>query len=82
VRRAAALAGARGPTVLPIPLAAARLFAALAERLTANPPLTPAMLGVLEHDDRVDPGPACDALGLALTPLDETLRRCLAGARA
>ncbi|HSJ97220.1 MAG TPA: NAD(P)H-binding protein, partial [Myxococcota bacterium] len=56
VRRAAALAGARGPTVLPIPLTAARLFAALAERLSANPPLTPAMLGVLEHDDHVDPG--------------------------
>ena len=34
------------------------------------------MLEVLEHDDRVDPGPACRALGLTLTPLDETLRRC------
>lgn len=66
--------------MLPVPLFAVRAFAALAERLTANPPLTPAMLGVLEHDDRVDPAPACAALGLALTPLDETLRRCLAGA--
>lgn len=80
VRRAAALAGAPGPAIVPIPLAAVRAFAALAERLAANPPLTRAMLGVLEHDDRVDPGPACRALGLSLTPLDETLRRCLAGA--
>ena len=36
-----------------------------------------AMLGVLEHDDRIDPVPACRALGLELTPLDETLRRSL-----
>jgi len=79
LRRAAALAGAPGPTVLPIPLAAVRLFAALAERFAANPPLTSAMLGVLEHDDRIDPAPACRALGITLTPLDETLRRCLAG---
>lgn len=77
LRRAAALAGAQGPAVLPIPLFAVRAFAALAERLSANPPLTSAMLGVLEHDDRVDPAPACAALGIRLTPLDETLRRCL-----
>jgi hypothetical protein len=68
--------------VLPIPLAAARVFAALAERFAANAPLTGAMLGVLEHDDRVDPAPACRALGITLTPLDETLRRCLAGTPA
>lgn len=78
LQRAAALAGAPPPTVLPIPLFAVRAFAALAGRLAANPPLTTAMLGVLEHDDHVDPAPACAALGIALTPLDETLRRCLA----
>jgi hypothetical protein len=37
--------------------------------------MTRAMFDVLQHDDRVDPGPACKRLGLALTPLDETLRR-------
>jgi uncharacterized protein YbjT (DUF2867 family) len=79
LRRTAALAGAPEPTVIPIPLAAVRAFAGLAQRLTGNPPLTTAMLGVLEHDDRVDPAPACRALGIELTPLDETLRRCLAG---
>ena len=49
----------------------------LAEKLLANPPLTRAMLGVLDHDDDIDPKPACDALGIQLTPLDETLLRCV-----
>ena len=62
--------------MLPIPLAFARLFARIAERVFADPPLTPAMLGVLAQDDRIDPHPACAALGIELTPLDETLRRC------
>lgn len=81
VARAAALLGTR-PRVLPVPYALARLAARAFEALAANPPLTPAMLGVLEHDDRVDPGPACRALGLELTPLAETLRRCLEAPRA
>jgi NADH dehydrogenase len=76
VERAAAVLGTR-PRIVPVPLALARVFAAVAERLFAEPPLTTAMLGVLEHDDRIDPGPACARLGLALTPLDETLRRAL-----
>jgi hypothetical protein len=54
-----------------------RLGAALAETLFANPPLTTPMLGVLEQDDRIDPRDACRRLGLELTPLDVTLRRCL-----
>ena len=37
--------------------------------------MTTAMLGVLEHDDQVDPAPACARLGIELTPLDETLKR-------
>jgi hypothetical protein len=77
VRRAGAVAGGR-PRIVSIPLAAARAFAAAAARLAANPPLTPAMLGVLEHDDCIDPLPACRALGIELTPLDDSLRRCLA----
>jgi DNA-binding GntR family transcriptional regulator len=35
------------------------------------------MLGVLDHDDRIDPTEATRRLGLSLTPLDEALRRCL-----
>jgi len=76
LRRAAALCGCR-PRVVSIPLALVRGFAALAERVTDTPPLTTAMLGVLEHDDRVDAKLACTALGITLTPLDETLRRVL-----
>jgi hypothetical protein len=44
------------------------------ERWLANPPVTRAMLGVLEHDDRIDQAPAAEQLGLELTPLDDTLR--------
>ena len=35
------------------------------------------MLEVLEHDDRVDAEAAAKRLGITLTPLDETLRRCV-----
>jgi len=74
VARAAALHG-RTPRVVPLPLALARGAAGLAERVSAEPPFTRAMLGVLEHDDCIDPGPAAQRLGITLTPLDETLRR-------
>jgi NADH dehydrogenase len=77
VRRTAALLG-NTPRFVSIPLALVRGFAALAERVSASPPITTAMLDVLEHDDRVDPKPACDALGITLTPLDETLQRVVA----
>jgi len=60
-----------------VPLAVAMAFAWLAERIAADPPITRAMLGVLEHDDDIDPTPVCRRLGIALTPLDETLRRAL-----
>jgi len=76
VRRAAKLI-ARSPRFLTVPLAVVSLFARLAERYSDDPPLTPAMLGVLERDDQIDPSPCCARLGLTLTPLDETLRRCL-----
>jgi NADH dehydrogenase len=77
LRRAAALVGGR-PRIVPIPLVLARLAAGAAERLLEDPPVTRAMLDVLDHDDRIDPSPACRRLRLALTPLDQTLRRCLA----
>jgi uncharacterized protein YbjT (DUF2867 family) len=76
ILRAASLLHRR-PRIVPLPLALARAFAFLAERTLTNPPITRPMLEVLEHDDEIDPTPACRALGLALTPLDETLRRCV-----
>ena len=73
VERVAALSGGR-PRVLPVPLPLVRAVAALMERTAANPPLTRAMLGVLEHDDAIDPAPAAGLLGISLTPLEDTLR--------
>jgi len=74
--RAAALLGRR-PRIVPLPYALVVAVAGVLERLLASPPITRAMLDVLEHDDRIDPAPACRRLGLTLTPLDDTLRRCL-----
>lgn len=65
------------PIVVPVPFALEHAFAFALERLLPDPPLTRAMLGVLDHDDEIDPAPACARLALALTPLDETLRRCV-----
>ena len=76
VLRAASLLHRR-PRIVPLPLLLARAFAFLAERTLTNPPITRPMLEVLEHDDEIDPAPACRVLGLALTPLDETLRHCI-----
>ncbi len=67
----------RSTRVISLPLVLGLLLAGLLERLLANPPVTVAMLRVLDHDDRVDPEPACRALGIELTPLDEVLARCL-----
>jgi NADH dehydrogenase len=72
VLRTAALLGRR-PRIVPLPLAAVSAFAAALERFATDPPLTRAMLGVLEHDDRIDPFPAAARLGLELTPLERTL---------
>lgn len=75
-RRAAALLGQR-TRIVSLPLAFGLLVALLLERISNNPPVTRAMLGVLNHDDQIDPGPAVQTLGIRLTPLTETLRRCL-----
>ncbi len=80
VERAAAVLGTR-PEIGSIPPALANAFAWLAERASADPPLTRAMLGVLEHDDAIDPEPACARLGIALTPLDDALREAFAAVR-
>ena len=76
IARAARLHG-KSPALVPLPLFAARAAAALLERTSASPPFTRAMLGVLQHDDRIDATEACKQLGIELTPLDETLARCV-----
>ena len=75
-RRAAVVLGAE-PRLLDLPLAIGMVAAALLERIADNPPVTQAMLGVLDHDDDIDPQPACAALGIELTSLDAMLRKTL-----
>jgi NADH dehydrogenase len=77
VERAAAVLGTH-VDVASIPAALAHAAAWIAERVSADPPITRAMLGVLEHDDAIDPEPARAKLGIALTPLDTALRDALA----
>jgi uncharacterized protein YbjT (DUF2867 family) len=74
VMRAAALYG-NAPRIVSIPRELATAAAAALEKLSSNPPLTRAMLEVLEHDDDIDPRPALEVLSLRLTPLAETLLR-------
>lgn len=68
-------ASAVGTRTVSLPLAAGYALAWLLERVSGDPPLTPAMLGVLDHDDDIDPQPAADALGIRLTGLAEMLAR-------
>ena len=76
VERTAALHGKR-PKVIPIPVHLGLAAAFLLETFLRDPPLTRAMLGVLDQDDVVDVKGTCERLDLRLTPLDQTLRRCV-----
>jgi NADH dehydrogenase len=76
LERTAALHGNR-PTVIPIPLRLLLAAAFLLETFLRDPPLTRAMVGVLDHDDVVDSEKTCEQLGIRLTALDQTLRRCV-----
>ncbi len=77
IERAAGLYGRR-PLIFPIPSVLGRGAVRLLERLLPDPPVTTAMLEVLQQDDRIDEDAACKILDLTLTPLDETLR-CFVG---
>ena len=76
IKRAGQVLG-RQPKVVSLPLWPGLLIAALLEKVMSNPPVTRAMLGVLDHNDDVKTQAACAALGISLTPLDETLSRVL-----
>ncbi len=65
------------PLVISLPLSLGYLLAWLLKNFSRNPPLTAAMLGVLDHDDQVDTAAATSLLGLRLTSLDNMLRRVL-----
>ncbi|MYE22848.1 MAG: NAD(P)H-binding protein [Gammaproteobacteria bacterium] len=77
IAAAAEALGTEPAHVLSLPLWLGQALAWTLERLAANPPLTRAMLGVLDHDDDIDPTPAAEALGIHLTPLAETLQLVL-----
>ena len=68
-------ASAIGTRTVSLPLALGYALARLSVRFSSNPPLTPAMLGVLDHDDAIDPRPGAQALGIRLTGLAEMLAR-------
>ncbi len=70
-QRAARVLGRRTRT-LSLPISLGYAFAWLLERLP-DPPITRAMLGVLDQDDKLD----ADSLPDGLTALDETLARVL-----
>lgn len=61
-----------------LPIGVGKLVARLLAKVMANPPITPAMLDILDHDDQIDNGPALAALGMSgLTSLDDMLKRTL-----
>jgi uncharacterized protein YbjT (DUF2867 family) len=70
----------RRTVVVSLPLFLGMTVAWILERVSSHPPISRAMLGVLDHDDRIDPGPALKGLGISLTPLNEALSRCLMAA--
>lgn len=76
---AAGRALGRHPSVVSLPLFCGMALAAMFEATRANPPITRDMLRILDHDDKIDPGPAAAALGITLTSLDEMLERCIVG---
>ena len=63
--------------VFSLPLLLGNALATILEILFPNPPTSRAMLGVLDHDDNIDPKPACKELGIELTPLEEMLQRTI-----
>jgi NADH dehydrogenase len=76
IQRSAKLLGTT-TRIVSLPLALGLLFAAVFELLLPAPPVTRAMLGVLDHDDAEDSSTAVANLGLTLTPLDVTLEKVL-----
>ena len=69
------VASAVGTRTVSLPVEVGYGLAALLGTFSRNPPLTADMLGVLDHDDDIDPEPAANALDIRLTGLTETLAR-------
>ena len=63
--------------VISLPLFLGYTLARIFEMLSSNPPISRAMLGVLDHDDDIDPSSACRKLEIELTALDKMLERTI-----
>lgn len=74
-RQLVGVASRVGTRIVSLPLGLGYALAWMLERVGSNPPLTRAMLGVLDHDDDIDPQPGVEALGIRLTSLVEMLAR-------
>ena len=53
------------------------ILVTILEMLFSNPPISRAMLGVLDHNDDIDPLPSCKELGIELTALNKMLQRTI-----
>lgn len=78
-RELIAAASGNGTRTVSLPLRLGYALAWTLERVSGDPPLTRAMLGLLDHDDDIDPHPGAQALGIGLTGLAETLARVTSG---
>ncbi len=76
--RAAQVLG-KVPRIVSLPYSLGFGLAWILEQLSSSPPVTRAMLGVLDHDDNVDAVPACESLGIELTSLDKMLGMLILG---
>jgi len=76
IRRAGRLLGTT-PRIISLPVGLGLIVAGLLEWLLPAPPVTRAMLGVLDHDDATESLAALASLGITLTPLDTMLERVL-----
>ena len=61
--------------LISLPIWLGMIVAGLLERVSDNPPMTGAMLGVLDHDDNIGVDACAQKLGITLTSLDETLKK-------
>jgi uncharacterized protein YbjT (DUF2867 family) len=69
---------ANTPIFVSLPIGLGYLVAGLLEQFLGNPPITSAMLGVLDHDDNIDSAPTMKLLGMEqLTSLDAMLQAVL-----
>jgi NADH dehydrogenase len=75
IQRAGKVLGTQ-PRVISLPLGLGMALAWVLEKSSSSPPVSRAMLGVLDHDDAIDSREACRELDIELTPLDDMLARC------